>query len=220
MIVNTNKIFATFLALLCTANAQTPEENIGILVEDVKSHSQDYLSYAASNPGFTIPNGLVDVYNKMTTATDDSYKSLYSQVDVNQFSQAVTQLPWYQSRLEPLFAAEASQPTPGAASPATSTPGAPQLAASSTESASSISLILPVSAVTNSSSSGTPAPDSINNDGGQNGQNGQGGASTSAANNQSSNTDGINSFVGGAQSLSILSTGFAAALAGVVGLLL
>lgn len=95
----------TTLALLfaplvrADANAQVVE--FQAILSDVNSHLTDYISLAVNNPSFTLPDGVLDVYTQMTTYTDDSFTTLFTELDFNSINAVMTALPWYSNRLEP-----------------------------------------------------------------------------------------------------------------------
>ncbi|GES72420.1 hypothetical protein SCEPF1_0949000100 [Saccharomyces cerevisiae] len=48
-----------------------------------------------------MPAGVLDIGMALASATDDSYTTLYSEVDFAGVSKMLTMVPWYSSRLEP-----------------------------------------------------------------------------------------------------------------------
>ncbi|CCD22546.1 SRP1/TIP1 family protein NDAI_0A03890 [Naumovozyma dairenensis CBS 421] len=98
---------AALLGLATYASAQTPTEitELNVLLNDVGSHLEDYMNLA-TNPdsGITLQNmpaGMLDVGMALASATDDSYTTLYSEVDFAGVQSMITELPWYSSRLRP-----------------------------------------------------------------------------------------------------------------------
>ncbi|AJP39453.1 Tir3p [Saccharomyces cerevisiae YJM1078] len=71
------------------------------ILADVRANLEQYMSLAMNNPDFSLPSGVLDVYQHMTTATDDSYTSYFTEMDFAQITTAMLQVPWYSSRLEP-----------------------------------------------------------------------------------------------------------------------
>ncbi|CAI4039744.1 hypothetical protein SMKI_09G1540 [Saccharomyces mikatae IFO 1815] len=98
---------ATLLAVaavstqLVSAIGQYEIVEFNAILEDVKANLQQYMSLAYNDPNFSLPTGVLDVYQHMTTATDDSYTSYFTEMDFAQISTAMFRVPWYSSRLEP-----------------------------------------------------------------------------------------------------------------------
>lgn len=81
----------------------TPEQNADLLViiNDIESHASDYISLETSNSGFQIPAQVLSLYAALATYTDQSFTTLFSELDVTALTATVTNLPWYSSRLLP-----------------------------------------------------------------------------------------------------------------------
>ncbi|QHS72792.1 GPI-anchored mannoprotein [Saccharomyces paradoxus] len=98
---------ALFAAIAALASAQTQDQinELNVILNDVKSNIQQYISLATDpNSGFSLSNmpaGVLDIGMALASATDDSYTSMYSEVDFAGVSKMLTQVPWYSSRLEP-----------------------------------------------------------------------------------------------------------------------
>ncbi|CAI5156954.1 BTE_HP_G0126910.mRNA.1.CDS.1 [Saccharomyces cerevisiae] len=98
---------ALFAAIAALASAQTQDQinELNVILNDVKSHLQEYISLAEdSSSGFSLsslPSGVLDIGLALASATDDSYTTLYSEVDFAAVSKMLTMVPWYSSRLEP-----------------------------------------------------------------------------------------------------------------------
>lgn len=73
------------------------------LLDDVSSHLTEYMSFAMNNPSFTLPSGVLQVYEQMTTYTNDGYTSLFTEINFSEVSTVLRELPWYSSRIEPLI---------------------------------------------------------------------------------------------------------------------
>ena len=73
------------------------------LLNDVSSHLTEYMSFAMNNPSFTLPSGVLQVYEQMTTYTNDGYTSLFTEINFSEVSTVLRELPWYSSRIEPLI---------------------------------------------------------------------------------------------------------------------
>lgn len=104
-------MFAAILTLLpvILAESLTPEEAIGmeVLLEDIKSYRSEYQSFLAELAGTSsknFPTKLIQLYTAMTTYTDDSYTTMFSEVDQAEMTTMeglMQELPWYSSRLLP-----------------------------------------------------------------------------------------------------------------------
>ena len=98
---------ALFAAIAALASAQTQDQiiELNVILNDVKSHLQEYISLASdSSSGFSLssmPAGVLNIGMALASATDDSYTTLYSKVDFAGVSKMLTMVPWYSSRLEP-----------------------------------------------------------------------------------------------------------------------
>ena len=98
---------ALFAAIAALASAQTQDQinELNVILNDVKSHLQEYMSLAQDpSSGFSLssmPAGVLDIGMALASATDDSYTTLYSKVDFAGVSKMLTMVPWYSSRLEP-----------------------------------------------------------------------------------------------------------------------
>ncbi|AJU54700.1 Tir1p [Saccharomyces cerevisiae YJM1463] len=98
---------ALFAAIAALASAQTQDQinELNVILNDVKSHLQEYINLASdSSSGFSLssmPAGVLDIGMALASATDDSYTTLYSKVDFAGVSKMLTMVPWYSSRLEP-----------------------------------------------------------------------------------------------------------------------
>ncbi|CAI4064836.1 hypothetical protein SKDZ_09G1510 [Saccharomyces kudriavzevii ZP591] len=86
---------------LVSAIGQYEVVEFDAILADVKANLEQYMSLAMDNPNFSLPSGVLDVYQHMTTATDDSYTSYFTEMDFAQITTAMVQVPWYSSRLVP-----------------------------------------------------------------------------------------------------------------------
>ncbi|KAG0653438.1 hypothetical protein C6P45_003889, partial [Maudiozyma exigua] len=99
--------FASALALLSAVSLSaaynpTPEETAELMVmmDDVNNRFSDYTNWFITTVGLAnIPNGIVDVYMARHTATDNSYTTLFTAVDVPALLKMATEVPWYSSYL-------------------------------------------------------------------------------------------------------------------------
>ena len=128
---------ALLAAVAALASAQTQEEidELNVILNDVKSNLQEYISLASdSSSGFSLsslPSGVLDIGLALASATDDSYTTLYSEVDFAAVSKMLTQVPWYSSRLEPALKSlegdDSSSAAPSSTEAKTSSTAAPSL---------------------------------------------------------------------------------------------
>ncbi|CAI4916929.1 BAD_HP_G0000260.mRNA.1.CDS.1 [Saccharomyces cerevisiae] len=87
---------ALLAAIAALASAQTQEEidELNVILNDVKSNLQEYISLAEdSSSGFSLsslPSGVLDIGLALASATDDSYTTLYSEVDFAAVSKMLT----------------------------------------------------------------------------------------------------------------------------------
>ncbi|GFP73096.1 cold shock-induced protein TIR1 [Saccharomyces cerevisiae] len=133
---------ALFAAIAALASAQTQDEinELNVILNDVKSHLQEYMSLAQDpSSGFSLssmPAGVLDIGMALASATDDSYTTLYSKVDFAGVSKMLTMVPWYSSRLEPALKSLDGDATSTAA-PSSSAAKSSSAAPSSSEAKSS-----------------------------------------------------------------------------------
>mgnify|MGYP003365840159 FL=1 len=133
-----------FVAAAALAKAQTAAEiaEINVIINDVKANMAQYTSLATSGQLSLsdLPAGIMPLAMAVQTATDDSYTTLYSNVDMAAVSTFLTKLPWYSSRLE--AAIESATAAVGGDATTSSTPAA------ATSDATSAATSLITSAVT------------------------------------------------------------------------
>ena len=124
---------ALFLASAAMATAQTADQlaELNVIMADVKDHLSDYMALATSGTISIadLPAGVMPLAMAVQSATDDSYTTLYSNVDFAAVDTFLTKLPWYSSRLEP--ALESAKAAAGATSAAESSAAATSAAESS-----------------------------------------------------------------------------------------
>ncbi|KAL3231359.1 Cell wall protein TIR3 [Nakaseomyces bracarensis] len=100
-----NKIALFLAAALAATNVAAVNsdeiQEFNVILSDVMGHLTDYISYAENDPNFTLPDHVLDLYMAMTTATDDSYTTMYNEINFAQVTTAMTRLPWYSSRILP-----------------------------------------------------------------------------------------------------------------------
>ena len=146
---------ALFAAIAALASAQTQDQinELNVILNDVKSHLQEYISLASdSSSGFSLssmPAGVLDIGMALASATDDSYTTLYSEVDFAGVSKMLTMVPWYSSRLEPALKSLDGDATSTAAP---SSSAAPTSSAAPSSSAAPTSSAAPSSSEAKSSS--------------------------------------------------------------------
>ncbi|SMN21370.1 similar to Saccharomyces cerevisiae YER011W TIR1 Cell wall mannoprotein of the Srp1p/Tip1p family of serine-alanine-rich proteins [Maudiozyma saulgeensis] len=146
---------ALILSTIATAalvNAQTADQlaELNVIVDDVKNHMSDYLGLVSSGAVSIsdLPAGVMNLALAVQTATDDSYTSLYKDVDVEKLGPFLTALPWYSSRL----AAELETATEGDAAATSSAAAATSSAAAVTSSSAAAVTSSSAAAVTSASS--------------------------------------------------------------------
>nr|CAA52447.1 serine-rich protein [Saccharomyces cerevisiae] len=133
---------ALLAAIAALASAQTQEEidELNVILNDVKSNLQEYISLAEdSSSGFSLsslPSGVLDI-GLALSATDDSYTTLYSEVDFAAVSKMLTMVPWYSSRLLPELESLLGTSTTAASSTEASSAATSSAVASSSETTSS-----------------------------------------------------------------------------------
>ena len=159
--------FSAVLALAATAAMAADVSDFqvaqfqGMLV-DVNAHLQEYMSLAMNNADFTIPSGVLDVYEHMTTyaSGDDSYTSLFTEINFAQVTTVIEKLPWYSTRMLPIIESymSAHSFSTDAASGASSAAASSSAAESSSASSSAASS----SAASSSSSSSSSSTSSSN----------------------------------------------------------
>ena len=134
---------ALLAAIAALASAQTQEEidELNVILNDVKSNLQEYISLAEdSSSGFSLsslPSGVLDIGLALASATDDSYTTLYSEVDFAAVSKMLTMVPWYSSRLLPELESLLGTSTTAASSTEASSAATSSAVASSSEASSS-----------------------------------------------------------------------------------
>ena len=74
------------------------------ILDDVQHNLNDYIKYAEDTPDFVLPSGVLNVYTHMTTYTDDSYTSLFTEMDFTSINMMMSSLPWYTTRMIPIIA--------------------------------------------------------------------------------------------------------------------
>ena len=87
-------------ATLASAATPTPEQTaeLVVLLNDVNDRFADYTSWFLGS-GSAIPDGIIDVYMAVHTATDESYTTMFTGVDVDGLLAMATSVPWYSSYL-------------------------------------------------------------------------------------------------------------------------
>ncbi|CAI4038477.1 hypothetical protein SMKI_05G0870 [Saccharomyces mikatae IFO 1815] len=153
---------ALFAAIAAFASAQTQDQinELNVILNDVKSNIQEYISLASDpNSGFSLasmPAGILDLGMALASATDDSYTTFYSEVDFAGVSKMLTQVPWYSSRLAPALKSLEGDASSSAAPSSTEAKTSSSAAPSSTEAKTSSSAA-PSSTEAKTSSSAAPS---------------------------------------------------------------
>lgn len=175
-----SKIVFAVAATAVLVNAQTASQlaELNAIVDDVKSHLSDYMGLISSGAISIsdLPAGVMPVVLAVQTATDDSYTSLYKDVDVAALGPFLSKLPWYSSRLQPeldaanvggesVAASSAAAASSSVAAPVSSSAAAPVSSSSVVEASSSEASITSVATSAAPSSSATVSQQSENNAG-------------------------------------------------------
>ncbi|KAL3231344.1 hypothetical protein RNJ44_00379 [Nakaseomyces bracarensis] len=131
-------------AAAALASAQTPQQldELNVILDDVKSNLSQYMSLISDpSSGITmanLPAGVLNLGMALASATDDSYTTLYKDVDFDGIVPFLTKLPWYSERLADKLAKDlASSAAPASSSEAPATTSSTEAATSSTEAATS-----------------------------------------------------------------------------------
>ncbi|CCC71822.1 hypothetical protein NCAS_0I01540 [Naumovozyma castellii] len=127
---------ASMVSALDTAQ-QTAE--LQAIIEDINSHLSEYLGLQTGNSGFQIPADVLKVYQQVMTykAGDDSYTTLFSELNFDEITQTIVKLPWYSTRLLP--AIEAAVPAAASSKAEATTSAAASSKAETTTSAAASS---------------------------------------------------------------------------------
>ncbi|SMN21297.1 similar to Saccharomyces cerevisiae YBR067C TIP1 Major cell wall mannoprotein with possible lipase activity [Maudiozyma saulgeensis] len=101
-----SSILASTVVAISAVNAAdvTAEQTADLLViiNDIESHVSDYLSLETSGSSdFQVPPEVLSLYAQINTYTDESYTSLFTELDVAALTATITNLPWYSTRLLP-----------------------------------------------------------------------------------------------------------------------
>ena len=94
------------LALITGASDPTPEQTaeLIVLLNDVNNNFSKYTTWFLTS-GRSIPSHIVDVYMVVRTATDLSYTTMFTMLDVEALEEMATAVPWYTSYLSSEIAA-------------------------------------------------------------------------------------------------------------------
>ncbi|CCH43473.1 Zonadhesin [Wickerhamomyces ciferrii] len=99
--------FQTLAALSLASIALADKtEIINGVYNDINSHLEEYLKIIDQ-----VPSDLLQLFKQAQTYTDDSYTTLYDNVDLNEVSTFATGLDWYDQRLKSIFGDDASPST-------------------------------------------------------------------------------------------------------------
>ena len=101
--VKSTIVASAFAISAVNAADVTPEQNADLLViiSDIEAHAADYIGLETSNSGFEIPSQVLSLYAAIATYTDQSFTTLFSELDVSALTATITNLPWYSTRLLP-----------------------------------------------------------------------------------------------------------------------
>ncbi|KAG0671644.1 hypothetical protein C6P45_000135 [Maudiozyma exigua] len=131
-----------FVAAAALAKAQSAAEiaEINVIINDVKANMGDYTTLATSGKISLsdLPAGIMPLAMAVQSATDDSYTTLYSNVDMAAVSTFLTKLPWYSSRLEGAIESATAAAGGDAATSTAATAASSEVAAASSNPATSL----------------------------------------------------------------------------------
>ena len=91
------------LAAIAYAQTQAQINELNVVLDDVKTNIADYITLSETpNSGFSLdqmPAGIMDIAAQLVAnPSDDSYTTLYSEVDFSAVEHMLTMVPWYSSR--------------------------------------------------------------------------------------------------------------------------
>ncbi|QLQ81626.1 hypothetical protein HG537_0F03870 [Torulaspora globosa] len=106
-----NNLILLIAASISAVRAIDPTQSaeLNAILSDARGNLPQYMSVASE---VSIPPEILQLGMAIATAADDSYTTLYSQIDFNQVSTLMTALPWYSSRLEPAISSALATLTP------------------------------------------------------------------------------------------------------------
>ena len=152
---------ALFLAAAALANAQTASQlaELNVILGDVKNNLNDYMGLVTSGKISLndLPAGVLDIGMALASATDDSYTTLYKEVDFDAIAPFLTALPWYSSRLEAELATITGEATSSAATTSSAAATTSSSAAATTSSSASSSAAASSKASSSAASSSAAA---------------------------------------------------------------
>ncbi|GMC32463.1 unnamed protein product [Saccharomyces cerevisiae] len=146
------------LAAIAYAQTQAQINELNVVLDDVKTNIADYITLSYTpNSGFSLdqmPAGIMDIAAQLVAnPSDDSYTTLYSEVDFSAVEHMLTMVPWYSSRLLPeLEAMDASLTTSSSAATSSSEVASSSIASSTSSSVAPSSSEVVSSSVAPSSS--------------------------------------------------------------------
>ena len=130
-----SKIVLALAASAAVANALTTAQSVELetIMSDVENNLSDYISLATDGTISLsdLPSGVLSLGMAIASATDDSYTTLYDNVDMAAVETWLSVLPWYSTRLSSEIAAALYTVTAEASSAAASSVEATSAAESS-----------------------------------------------------------------------------------------
>ena len=130
-----SKIVLALAASAAVANALTTAQSVELetIMSDVENNLSDYISLATDGTISLsdLPSGVLSLGMAIASATDDSYTTLYDNIDMAAVETWLSVLPWYSTRLSSEIAAALYTVTAEASSAAASSVEATSAATSS-----------------------------------------------------------------------------------------
>ncbi|KTA96069.1 Cold shock-induced protein TIR1, partial [Nakaseomyces glabratus] len=108
-------------AAAALVSAQTPQQldELNVILDDVKSNLSSYMSLVQDpSSGITLANlpaGVLNLGMALASATDDSYTTLYKDIDFDGIVPFLSKLPWYSERLAGKLAKDLGEASSSAA---------------------------------------------------------------------------------------------------------
>ncbi|CCD26304.1 SRP1/TIP1 family protein NDAI_0H01300 [Naumovozyma dairenensis CBS 421] len=233
MSVTKTTVLLASLAAIASAQSGYEVAEFNAILVDVQAHLQEYMSLAMNNADFTIPSGVLEVYEQLTTYTDETYTTLFSAINFAQVTTVMEQVPWYSSRLIPIISsymeAHSITETDGASSVVATSAAASSIvsssaaassssgAVSSSSSAADSSSLSASSASSSSAASSSSSAASSSSSAASSSSSSSASASSTAASNGTSSSSAN---AGAALNMGMFSAGMGAAIAGAAALLL
>ena len=180
------------LALSLAASAAVAQSSVSAeqsaelqaIIADIQGNLQQYLALqTAANSDFKIPPEVISLYAQIATYTDESYTSLFTELDVSALTATVTNLPWYSSRLLPAIERVQESFSGNGTESATASASSNATVAESSAESSSTAIAAPSSISTSNVTAGNAAATAASHSGSASITHISSGASASASHN-------------------------------------